>query len=189
VQVGFSTISSAQVDLLNQAYDALKYSVYQGIIMQTRLSTYCDDIIMQQIGDDFSWDFSGLTTRLDNYRQTDPSNAYIDLIELNRFSGLGFETMGWDSFSLLRQWVVDAQGNSSLQSVLSQMNVQMGTGTLNGQADGDIIMGQNGNAVLSGKAGNDILDGSSGNDTMKGDEGSDVYLFGIGDGHDTINNY
>ena len=48
---------------------------------------------------------------------------------------------------------------------------------LNGGADNDYISGDNGNDTLDGGAGNDWLTGGAGNDT---------YLFGIGDGQDTI---
>ncbi|EMG30257.1 calcium-binding protein, partial [Campylobacter showae] len=38
-------------------------------------------------------------------------------------------------------------------------------------------------------AGNDILDGGAGNDYLEGGAGNDTYVFGKGDGNDTIYNY
>lgn len=49
-----------------------------------------------------------------------------------------------------------------------------------------IIAGGAGNDTLRGGVGNDILDGGAGNDTLYGDWGNDTYLFGRGDGRDTI---
>jgi trimeric autotransporter adhesin len=49
-----------------------------------------------------------------------------------------------------------------------------------GSLNNENIFGLIGNDTLSGGAGNDILDGGSGND---------LYLFNLGDGYDTINNF
>jgi Ca2+-binding RTX toxin-like protein len=43
--------------------------------------------------------------------------------------------------------------------------------------------------LLYGNAGNDILNGGTGKDTLDGGAGNDTYLFNVGDGADTINNY
>ncbi len=53
----------------------------------------------------------------------------------------------------------------------------------------DSLSGFNSDDSMTGGAGNDYLYGGSGNDTLSGDAGSDTYLFGTGDGSDTINNY
>ena len=42
---------------------------------------------------------------------------------------------------------------------------------------------------MSGRDGNDTLDGGTGNDYLMGDAGSDTYLFGRGDGQDTVYDY
>ena len=56
--------------------------------------------------------------------------------------------------------------------------------------DGDNIMkGLAGNDNLSGYKGNDTLYGNAGNDFLEGGEGNDTYVFGIGDGIDTIFDY
>lgn len=57
---------------------------------------------------------------------------------------------------------------------------------LNGEEGQDIIDGGVGN---DSGAGNDTLAGSVGNDTLDGGTGNDIYLFSLGDGADTINNY
>ncbi len=59
--------------------------------------------------------------------------------------------------------------------------------TLNG-ADGrdDVLLGMAGNDALNGNGGNDLLDGGAGNDYLSGGGGNDTYLFGRGDGQDTI---
>ncbi|KQY26650.1 peroxidase family protein [Rhizobium sp. Root482] len=74
------------------------------------------------------------------------------------------------------------------------MNVINGTGsgeTLNGNVAGsglihDVIMGFGGNDVLNGGSGDDVLIGGSGNDRLNGGSGNDIYVFGVTDGQDTI---
>jgi len=51
------------------------------------------------------------------------------------------------------------------------------------------LLGGAGNDTLVGYAGDDLLVGAPGNDLMDGGSGSDVYLYAVGDGHDTIQAY
>lgn len=50
----------------------------------------------------------------------------------------------------------------------------------------NVLTGNRGDNVLEGLSGDDVLNGKSGHDTLKGGEGADTYLFGVGDGHDRI---
>jgi Ca2+-binding RTX toxin-like protein len=73
-----------------------------------------------------------------------------------------------------------------------------GTDTLEGNIGDDHLIGGEGNDNLYGedvygginlsRIGNDILDGGAGNDVLVGGFGSDTYLFGRGDGQDTLYN-
>ncbi|ADL52545.1 calcium-binding protein [Clostridium cellulovorans] len=64
-----------------------------------------------------------------------------------------------------------------------------GNDSLYGEEGNDTIQGGTGVDNLLGGNGNDNLDGGLGNDTLDGNAGNDVYVFGIGSGKDTINNY
>ncbi len=70
--------------------------------------------------------------------------------------------------------------------------------TISGGLGNDVISGVNGNDVLSGDAGDDslsggggedILAGGVGTDSLYGGAGTDTYLFNLGDGVDTIDNF
>jgi Ca2+-binding RTX toxin-like protein len=70
-----------------------------------------------------------------------------------------------------------------------------GADTVYGQGGNDTLFGYAGEDVLDGGEGDDYLDGGAGNDTLRGGTGNDVmasaydqdvYLFGRGDGDDTI---
>ncbi|MDQ1920015.1 calcium-binding protein [Massilia pseudoviolaceinigra] len=61
-----------------------------------------------------------------------------------------------------------------------------GADRVSGTANANTMFGLDGNDFLSGKAGNDTIDGGRGNDTIRGGGDSDTYLFGRGDGADTL---
>ncbi len=50
----------------------------------------------------------------------------------------------------------------------------------------DTLSGNEGNDTLYGEEGDDIISGDQGNDLLYGADGNDTYLFGRGDGQDTI---
>ncbi len=80
-------------------------------------------------------------------------------------------------------------GNDVLYGKGGDDTLDGGTGDdiLYGEAGADLLYGGAGNDLLYGGDGNDILDGGAGNDNIRGELGSDTYLFGKGDGQDTIN--
>jgi Ca2+-binding RTX toxin-like protein len=53
----------------------------------------------------------------------------------------------------------------------------------------DALLGGTGNDYLYGNAGNDMLNGGSGTDQLYGDMGSDTYVFGVGSGVDTVQDW
>lgn len=61
-----------------------------------------------------------------------------------------------------------------------------GNDIISGASGDDTISGGAGDDILSGQAGNDTLWGGSGTDYLGGGEGADTYLFGYGDGNDTV---
>jgi Ca2+-binding RTX toxin-like protein len=63
-----------------------------------------------------------------------------------------------------------------------------GNDTLGGNLGDDELIGGLGNDTLWGDEGNDTIDGGAGNDVLYGNAGSDTFLFGKGDGQDTIEN-
>ncbi|HJV83346.1 calcium-binding protein, partial [Noviherbaspirillum sp.] len=69
------------------------------------------------------------------------------------------------------------------------LNGGAGNDAIQGDNGNDILIGGDDNDVLWGGNGNDTLDGGAGNDTLNDDTGNEIYLFGKGDGQDTINSY
>ncbi len=64
-----------------------------------------------------------------------------------------------------------------------------GTDYLAGEVGNDVLYGGAGTDQLQGGTGDDVLDGGEGNDQLYGGAGNDTYLFGRGDGQDTIYNH
>ena len=56
----------------------------------------------------------------------------------------------------------------------------------NGNTLDNVIVGNSGANTINGGAGNDTLSGGAGNDTLNGATGNDRYLFGRGDGIDSV---
>ena len=49
-----------------------------------------------------------------------------------------------------------------------------------------ILEGRGGDDTIMGSSGSDTLNGGPGNDALIGNQGGDIYIFGVGDGQDTI---
>ena len=64
-----------------------------------------------------------------------------------------------------------------------------GDDTVNGGDGNDIIYGGRGNDTLRGNNGADTLIGGTGNDYLNGGYGDDTYIYNVGDGVDTIEDY
>jgi Ca2+-binding RTX toxin-like protein len=58
-----------------------------------------------------------------------------------------------------------------------------------GTEQDDTLVGGTGNDTLVGLGGNDVLQGGTGRDLLDGGSGSDTYLFGRGDGQDTLQSF
>lgn len=78
--------------------------------------------------------------------------------------------------------------NIELVKALVQVPTE-GADKIYGYEINDALTGGGGNDTLYGNGGNDALTGGAGNDALDGGTGSDTYLFDVGDGQDTINNY
>lgn len=64
-----------------------------------------------------------------------------------------------------------------------------GNDSLYGYEINDTLLGLAGADTILGYGGDDRLEGGAGSDSLTGGAGSDVYVFNLGDGQDTINNY
>ena len=181
-------LAQPQTDLLDQAYDALKQSVYDGLVLQTRLKPYLDAVALQLDTSGLHLDFAGVTAALVSLRQTDAANALIDMIELHKMAGTSLYSLGWNELPTLRTWIEEAANDAALQNVLTELGVKRTPddlgGTVWGTEGADLMLGQAGDDYLSGNGGNDLLSGGAGADTLQGGVGNDILDGGAG--NDTL---
>ncbi|WP_343605921.1 calcium-binding protein, partial [Roseateles sp.] len=94
----------------------------------------------------------------------------------------------WDTSKMLEKYFAGTAGADSLVGTTGADVVrgQAGNDNLSGQGGNDVLYGGEGNDTLSGGDGDDTLEGGVGNDVISGGNGNDTYVFGRGDGQDTI---
>ncbi|NGZ98294.1 MAG: hypothetical protein CV089_19580 [Nitrospira sp. WS110] len=85
-------------------------------------------------------------------------------------------------------WINGGDGDDSVSGDEGADTIFGGSGGdyLSGGDGDDVISGDDGNDTLVGQAGSDTLGGGVGSDYLAGGTGDDAYLFGRGDGADTI---
>ena len=189
-----------------QTYQKLRHSVYQGLVLQTRLKPFIDSIDLKFDGLSFSYDFSQLQKKLDKELAEDKVEGLIKFAEFNQLAGPHYLKHGWqidsekfkevvsslsqDEKNKLKQNGIIAttfdgyyKGFNNLEKIHFIVDGD-NSSPLHGGDRADWIMGNGGNDSISGRAGHDIIDGGAGNDYLFGDEGND-HLIG-GDGSDLI---
>jgi Ca2+-binding RTX toxin-like protein len=140
------------------------------------------------------------------------SSADVNAMALNPTAGndtlIGYATADTINGADGNDILYGRDGNDSLNgdTGADTLHGENGNDTLNGGIGGDTLLGGNGDDGLFGAAdadnlqggtGNDILEGGTGNDTLNGGTysaywgtysgvGNDTYVFGLGDGQDTI---
>lgn len=200
-------VNGAQLSLLERSYEALSVSVYEALVLQTRLKPYLDGVELTLAETGISAVFTGLTDHYASVKQADLLTALSDLAELARYSGASLQSLGFDALALQRAEFGARQSDPAVQALMTELGISFVSGSKYGGTahetffggaaadalyggDGiDLLSGSAGNDTLQGELGDDLLDGGSGNDYFRGGQGSDTYVFGPGDGQDEIENY
>ncbi|WP_440073649.1 calcium-binding protein [Pseudomonas fragariae (ex Marin et al. 2024)] len=200
------SLQSFQIDQVNNAYDALVKSVYNGLLSQTRLQSYISILGLKWSGDEFVNDYSDITHALEVARSVDPVNALVDALELGGIFKEGVwvnSVLTWlkelDDFQLAQlksisegyagsNFVIGGVGDDSMSGGSSSDVLIGGKGNdfLVGGDSSDILEGGSGNDSIYGDSGDDFIDGGAGDDTLFGGTGADTFRFGKGYGADLI---
>ncbi len=197
--------SQPQLDLLQQSYASLRESVYAGLVVQTRLRSYLDQIELVIDDNGVRIDISALDRKLAEKRVTDPENYLADLLELTKYAGGVLARTRWSGLADLDSLIESLPQTAGMTAFLEEFNVRVFTGgdesivltdkadialagdgadRLSGRRGNDALFGQGGRDLLRGGDGDDLLSGGSDDDHLSGDKGNDK-LFGQG-GHDAL---
>jgi len=193
----FVSLSTQQIEFMQQSYETLKESVYGSLVLQTRLAPYLNEVVLDanESGQVFV-NFSVLNTLLDNQKIANPAAALADLIELNKYAGTVLQENSWTGLDMLRSWIDQNAAGTQTQSILQDLGVSIierealpddivissaSNTNINGLASNDVLNGSAGNDTLYGNLGNDALYGGSGRDLLMGGDGDDVLRGGGGE--------
>ncbi|WP_165679433.1 calcium-binding protein, partial [Metapseudomonas otitidis] len=206
-------LNAGQAGLLNQAYEALKKSIYDGLLLQTRLKPYVDQIGLNITDTGIALDYSEMTKLFEQTAVTSATKAFNDALDLSlawkgdTSSGLAFgqiavnlfEKLSDEDLQKVRQRTEEAgyrfifgdQSGNALTGSGGNDRIFGGAGndTLYGDKGSNQLFGGEGNDTLSNNAdysNNNLYVGGKGNDTLLGTFNNDTYLFELGDGQDTI---
>jgi Ca2+-binding RTX toxin-like protein len=176
-------ITANQIESLNQAYDALRESVYASLVTQTRLRSYLDAITFTIEDGEIEIDTTPFVTLLSSNKASNAARALIDLIELNRYAHETLSAVGFDGIALLRTWISEFSAQPWLASTLADLRVNLGTlPTLSASAD--LYLGLDGRDTVNSGDGNDLIDAGASADYVNAGAGLDTLLGGAG--NDTL---
>ncbi|HEX9061977.1 MAG TPA: calcium-binding protein, partial [Clostridia bacterium] len=208
VGTGGSNPITEAVPQLMQAYNKLYEMIYSKLILQTHLKDIYSLV-------NYEWDDTANTMKADLTAVRDAIQTKIadnheeGISTLNEFARVikGYKIEDSVNFTQLRSyfaskgeeygWAIDSAGKSVLQGSAGNDNIAGTAGddaingganddTLTGNVGNDALYGGDGSDSLSGGDGNDVLVGGAGDDKLNGGSGNDTYIFGLGDGVDTI---
>ena len=189
---------SSQISLLNQAWNALTSYVYDGLLLQTRLRPYFDNIVLELGIENIQVDIDKSEHLFNSKFEYSPRDAVQDLLDFERIAGRELRSIGWKGFNLLRNWIISSIDNetalSEIETALKEFGFDSARFDGIGSSQNDVVInkdsslldGSYGDDLLLGGSSDDILINGSGNDLFYGGSGNDTYFFESADGADTI---
>ena len=198
------TLHGAQVDPLYAAYATLRESAYGSLVVQTRLQPLLELVQTTVDADGNETTDTGLLDReLQRRIEADAAAGLGDLLDLNKYAGMGLLRSGWALMENFDSLVRTLPDTAEVKALLAEFRVQIdgvpanidynadnivvggdGRQFLNGGNSSDRVYAGEGNDVLLGNGGDDLLMAGGGNDQVYAGSGGDV-LFG-GDGNDAL---
>lgn len=110
-----------QLSILEQAYQELVESVYDGLVMQTRLAPYLDSITINIDENGLAFDVAPMITQLEALQLTNPRDALIDQLELIQYAGKNFSIMGWNWSETLQTMITQIGTQVDVKAVFSEL--------------------------------------------------------------------
>ena len=187
----FGTPAQARqiIDTVNKTYSSLFEQVYTGLLFQTRLQPYLNELGFNIENSEFKLDYSHVQTKFQETFASNAQKAFVDLGEFLAFGSVKDWTAG---MSLLSDFAKQGKESGQLQDWLNILGDKAATilAEQNGDAANNVLqaVGLLGRDVLNGNGGDDRLIVGSATAVVNGGNGSDVYEFNKGFGATTIYN-
>jgi len=173
-----------------RAFDKLSNLVYSQLMAQTQLKELYNKITLawdtntNSIKLDLSGVAAEILTRISSNEEEGKAllkQFTADMYQLKITDIANFETFCQLFSSKGAEYtnIIDAAGKNAVLGTI-------GNDSISGIDEDEAIWGQDGDDVINGNGGNDYLNGGTGNDLLDGGTGNDTYIFGLGDGIDTI---
>ncbi|MCG7657596.1 calcium-binding protein [Neisseriaceae bacterium CCUG 44465] len=183
--------------ITNDTYASLTDNIYKGLLFQTRLQPYLNEIAFKIEDEQFALDFSRVIATFNQVHEDNPQKAMVDLAELMGYGKFELKQTGLPE--LLATYFALAD-ESTLADVVPMLDkkvmetldlhfANVEQANVSGSSKNDFLIGDKADNILNGSSGDDFLIGGAGNDTLNGGAGSDTYIFTKGHGQDVIKDY
>jgi len=178
---GDFSLSVNQANLLEEAYESLRQSVYQGLLLQTRLKPYIEAVSLVFTNDSAYYDFSEATALFQARHAQERISTTVDLVEFSR--KIKGSLSVW--LATVEEWIADFSAEESAAFSLQlggafKVSDLSNGGYVDGTVQTDVLMGGLATDVLQGNQGDDVLLGGGGADNLNGGDGSDILIGGEG---------
>jgi hypothetical protein len=191
-RVVFAGVEEKDIKLMEKSYQALIDSVAEGLLLQTRLKPYLDEVTlaMDETGIHLNWD--GMFALFEQTWEQSHARGIADIIDFFRHPALA--EFGEETTYQIQKMIVDHLMQLSEEEVRAiQVETRLILLGTQGTSGDDILVGTDKSNTMYGGAGNDILIGGSGTGYIYGESGNDMIYAGSGncmvyggDGNDTI---
>ncbi|MDD5053522.1 MAG: calcium-binding protein [Sulfuricurvum sp.] len=174
------SMSKAQATLIEQSYNALKESIYDALVLQTRLNNYLDtlDLMIDESG--IHIDDTDMMNKLMILLSTDPKNAFLDMMELKQYAGVNLDVLGWNAGADINKMLEAVDGKYDATTLLASNGVIVVDGAFTGTMKDEYIVGKQRNDTINAGDGNNKIFSGSGNDSITSGKGEDILDGGAG---------
>ncbi|HEV6968860.1 CARDB domain-containing protein, partial [Roseateles sp.] len=174
--------------LVNTAWDTGKTNT-----LQFKAGVNPADVTLRRVLDQGAHNYTALEIAYGNGGDKLTVNAFFEGDDPNR----GYNPLQrivfndgtiWTIADMVARVATGTPGNDSILGSAWGETIDAGAGndSVLAGAGNDTLRGGDGDDSLAGSDGNDVFDGGAGNDTLNPGYGSNTYLFGRGDGQDTL---
>ena len=118
-------------------------------------------------------------------------SAGYDTLDLSDFSRDCTINLLPGSYSTIvcNDWLMKNNLGIAQNAILEKVIAGTGNDLITGNESDNHLIGNAGNDIINGGDGDDTIEGNTGDDILTGGAGSDRFIFYIGDGNDTIQDY